>query len=366
VVPVITVSSRDSRVPEVEMPFQSPQLRDSAISVLRTLSLACCFASQFDAAVAVGQSASSGPGGYTVSGKVIFNASRQPASQVAVTLHSESAGIFRSFLTDQAGKFSVAGLPGDDFEIAVEEAGYETYRTEVHVDASNIKLEIKLSPDNRPLAAGATVSVRELQIPDKAASEYQKGLTELAQHRYDKSLPHFLKAASVFPKYVEAFNHLGVAELELGRKQEAMQAFQTAIDLSAGLDAKAQLGVAAVLCDVGNPRDAEPIVRRVLETDRQSQGYALLGLILVRLSRIKEGEAAIQEALLRSPANGEAYLVAAEIHADRRDYQAELNDLGMYLALRPNGSRRALVARIREGLFARKAEPEAIQQAALQ
>ncbi len=49
-----------------------------------------------------------------------------------------------------------------------------------------------------------------------------------------RSLRHFVRAIHEFPDYYEAYSNKGAAELLLNQKDEALQSFQKAIDLSGG------------------------------------------------------------------------------------------------------------------------------------
>src|SRR5580704_17032584 len=60
-----------------------------------------------------------------ISGTVLLEANKRPASQVAVSLKSRAAGIVRSVLTDLEGHFHVRNLPLGTYEIAIDEAGDE-------------------------------------------------------------------------------------------------------------------------------------------------------------------------------------------------------------------------------------------------
>src|SRR6266481_1057636 len=88
-----------------------------------------------------------------------------------------------------------------------------------------------------------TVSVRELRIPGKARNAFEKGLARLAKNDADGSRSQFVRATATFPDYYEAYYHMGVADLRLGREEEAAQAFQKAIDLSGGRYAWAQFAL---------------------------------------------------------------------------------------------------------------------------
>ena len=285
-----------------------------------------------------------------ISGTVYLPQNNQPAVQVAVSLKYHDAGIFRSILTDYEGHFEVRGLVSGEYEVSVEEAGYETLRSKVRLDEPSAKIELHLvssqSSQNPPNAY--TISVRELKIPGKARAEYRKGLESLAKRDYPTSLSHLTKAVQDFPDYFEAFYHQGVVETNLGRFEKAMQAFQKSIDLSGGRYAWADFGVGYVLYLEGKAADAEAIIRKGLEIDGNSAGgFVLLGMALLRLNRPEEAEKNARQALLLKPDFAEAYLVLADANARRQNYREQIEGLDAYLRLDPAGaaSQRAHQAR---------------------
>lgn len=297
------------------------------------------------------QSANAEPPSGEIAGTVLRGGGNLPAAQVAVSLRSKAFGVFRSILTDREGHFAVQGLPFDSYEIFAQEPGHDSVRTTVRLDGVASNLTLHLDPTRPESGAynSATVSVRTLRIPEKAINEYQRGLQSLAKKDFSDSLEHFAKATAAFPNYFEAYYHAGVAQLRLGQRDEAMQAFQQAVDASNGKYAKATFGIAAVLLDWGNASEAELVTRRGLEEDENAaEGYLLLGIALLRLSRTDEAEKSVHEALLRSPASAEAYLLSSDIHAQRAEYRDQLHDLETYLALRPNDADKERVLRAKE------------------
>jgi tetratricopeptide (TPR) repeat protein len=276
-----------------------------------------------------------------ISGTVYLPQDNHPATQVAVSVKSHEAGIFRSILTDYEGHFEVRGLVSGEYEVSVEEAGFETLRSKVQLDEPSKKIELHLisSQSSQTLRNAYTVSVRELKIPDKARAEYRKGLESLAKRDFSVSLSHFTKAAQVFPDYYEAFYHQGVVETNLGRLEQAMQSFQKSIDLSGGRYAWADFGVGYLLYLEGKAAEAEAIIRRGLELDQNSaDGFLLLGMALLRLNRSEEAERSAREALLRKPDFAEAYLVLADANARKQNYREQIQGLDAYLRLEPAGA----------------------------
>ena len=286
-----------------------------------------------------------------ISGTVLLKANNRPASQVAVKLKSHAAGIFRSILTDLEGHFEVRSLPPSRYEIVVDEPGYEPEQLSTQLDGSSSELVLYLKSSNIPQTPreSYTVSARELKIPGKAQREYEKGLASLAKQDLAGSLSHFTKAAQEFPDYYEAYYHVGVAKTRLGHMDEAMQAFQKAVDASGGRYALAEFGVGYLLYLEGKPEEAATTIRRGLELDESSpDGYLILGMVLLRLNRPDEAERSAREALLRKPNFAQAYLVLSDACGHRHEYREQLQDLDAYLKLEPNGAESEHVRKARE------------------
>jgi len=286
-----------------------------------------------------------------ISGTVLMSSDNRPVPQVVVSLKARLLGVSRSVLTDYEGHFAVQGLPAGAYEVSAEEAGFQSTVSEVRLEgiSSSVVLHLRqviLAHDPR---SNATVSVRQLGIPGKARDEYQQGLQSLAKNDLQEALKHFTKARSHYANYYEAEYHTGLAQLRMGRREEAMGAFQQAVDLSDGRYAPAELGVGALLYESGKPAEAEKIVRRGLELDDTlAEGHALLGMILMREQHADEAEKSAREALLRKPAFAQAYLVLADVHASRKEYRSQLQDLETFLTLQPEGPERARVVQLRE------------------
>src|SRR5882724_1074889 len=246
------------------------------------------------------QDSGSAPAVGTISGTVLLKVNNRPASQVAVTLRSKPAGVSRCVLTDTEGHFEVQGLPLATYDVVVDEPGYEPAQSTVRLEGSSSELVLYL---NTPSAAQSprtnySVSVRELRMPDKARSEYQKGLACLRKNEFAESVAHLTKAAQDFPEFYEALYHIGVAQTKQGHREEAMSAFQKAIDLSGGKFAPAQL----------------------------------------QMNRLDDAEKSVQEALLRNPNFAQAYLVLANVYGRRHEYHAQLQGLDAYLKMQPNSA----------------------------
>jgi len=284
-------------------------------------------------------------------GTVFLEGANRPIDSIIVNIRSLPGGPFASVLTDWNGRFQVRGLDPGMYEIVVEESGYEPTRESLRLYGPSPPLELHLRASNpSPVRRTAyTVSVRELRIPGKARNAFEKGLARLAKNDADGSRSQFVRATATFPDYYEAYYHMGVADLRLGREEEAAQAFQKAIDLSGGRYAWAQFALGLLLCRRGEYAEAETVIREGLEVDgRSAIGHLFLSVALFHRNRFEEAEKSAREALLRKPGFAWAYLVLADVHGGRGENARQLQNLDAYLKLEPDGPASKRVREVRE------------------
>ena len=287
-------------------------------------------------------------------GTVFAETGNRPVEGAIVNIRLDTGGTFVSVLTDWSGRFRVQRLEPGAYEIFVEEPNYEPAHVTLQLPRGpSPPLELSLKSSNRSLVRRTdyAISVRELKIPMQARNAFEKGLQRLAKQDAAGSLTQFARATAGFPDYYEAYYHIGVADLRLGREEEAAQAFQRAIDLSGGRYAWAQFALGLVLYRRGEYAEAETVIRQGLNQDENSAiGHLLLSLALFRESRLDEAEKSAGDALWRKSGFALPYLVLADIHGRRGEYARELQNLDAYLKLEPNGPASKRVREIHEGV----------------
>lgn len=284
-------------------------------------------------------------------GTVYLNRNAEPAPQVIVNIRSLSSGTMQTVLTDFGGRFDLDQISQGTYEVSSSESGYGFASTMAEVSFFPAQVTLYLNSSVAPERGtnAYSVSVRELEISGKAQKEYHRGLDLLAKSDFAGSLAHFRKAASVYPGYYEAIYQIGVAELCLRHVDQAIEAFQKAIDVSGGHYARAQFAYGLVLRDEREPKEAERLIRRGLESDPDSaEGHLFLGIALLDQNRLEEAEKSLREALLRTPRYADVYLVLADVHAKKKDYQSQVQDLDAYLKLAPSSATSAHVRRVRD------------------
>lgn len=160
-----------------------------------------------------------------------------------------------------------------------------------------------------------------------------------------------MRATNAFPDYYEAYYHMGVANLRLGRDEEAAPAFQKAIDLSGGRYTWAQFALGLLICRQGDYAEAEAVIRKGVELDESSPtGHLFLSVVLLRQNRLGEAEKAAREALWRKPRYVWRYLVLADVHALQGEHAMQLHDQDAFLKLEPNCTASKSVREVRDAV----------------
>jgi hypothetical protein len=212
-------------------------------------------------------------------GTLFVAGTSRPIGDIIVNIRSLTGGPFTSVLTDWSVRFEVRGLDPGVYEIVVEESGYDSVRETLQLlrgPSPPLELHLKASNPSPAPWTDYTVSVRELRIPGKARNAFERGLERLAKKDADGSRTQFVRATATLPDYYEAYYHMGVADLRLGREEEAAQAFEKAIDLSGGHYAWAQFALGSLLCRRGEYAEAETVIRNGLDVDgRSATGHLL-------------------------------------------------------------------------------------------
>jgi tetratricopeptide (TPR) repeat protein len=231
-------------------------------------------------------------------GTVFLEGANRPIGDIIVNIRSLTGGPFVSVLTDWSGRFQVRGLDPGIYEIVVEEAGYEPTRETLQLfrgPSPPLELYLKAGNSSPIQRTNYAVSVRDLRIPGKARNAFERGLERLAKNDAIGGRTQFVRATTAFPDYYEAYYHMGVADLRLGREEDAAQAFQKAIDLSGGRYAWAQFALGLLLCRRGEYAEAETVIREGLEVDgRSAIGHLFLSVALFRLNRLEEAREVLE------------------------------------------------------------------------
>jgi len=206
---------------------------------LRQVWLRILAAALFSSASAAQQhtsmAASSSAGITTVSVRVTYQQNHRPAPFLRVELISPMGGMAGMRTTDGNGGATFDGVGSGRYQIEVSGPDIETTKSEIFETGGsnggpNITEHIEVRLTNVPGAYTSSAALSPI-IPEAALKEFNLGSKEMEKKHWDEAKDHFQKAIAAFPKYVEAYNNLAQAEIQLNDPKSAVDAFRAATQI---------------------------------------------------------------------------------------------------------------------------------------
>jgi Flp pilus assembly protein TadD len=219
------------------------------------------------AAPALGQSNMNTQGG-NFKGQVRYE-SNAPASYIKVEIWSDGGTYRTTVTTDDQGRFSVQA-PFGVIQYKVEIPGYRPAQGREDLSMSHLANEmitLKAQPGTTPPAVAVTpVDARIAAIPPEAKKEYDDGQAAVNSNDFTRAIPHLQKAVQLYPKYAEAYQLLGVSQLQTQHGPEAEDSLNKAIAIEDKMP-QAQYMLGMLLAMTNRANLAEKPFTRFAELD---------------------------------------------------------------------------------------------------
>jgi Tfp pilus assembly protein PilF len=268
----------------------------------------------------------------SLSGRVVANG--KPLSGVTVQLENPGTGMLVARdATGDAGQFKISGLKPGEYILVAE---YQTQTVHDRISIAPLQPEIEI---NFPVEASASssVSVGELQVPEKARSRLRQAEQALAKNDINRAQQQLNEALQVAPRYAAALTLRGVIRLNAGETSAAINDFDYAIHSDPGYP-YAYFAMGAALNELSRYSDA----RRAAEQGLRLEPRAWQGHFEVARALLGEGRAApaleqLDEAKQTAPPTfAQLHLLRGTILLDVHRYRESAQELQEYLKLNPN------------------------------
>ena len=262
-----------------------------------------------------------------------------------VTIEDDQGGLAAQIVSDARGKFDANQLYKSRFTITVHANGFQDVTTHVDLISSPREyIQITLhalsssTAAATPAAPSSIVSVNDLNVPEVAQVEFEKGRGLLLdKHKPSDSVKSFLKAIQLAPNFSQAYFLLGTAYMDMAKWSDAETALNRAVSFSDKL-APAYLELGSCLVEQKKFAEAErPLLQGLEFLPDASRGHYDLGRTYYSLSRFQEAESHARKALALEPNFPDAHILLGNVLLRLRDGPGAVAEFQEYLRMAPSG-----------------------------
>jgi tetratricopeptide (TPR) repeat protein len=296
----------------------------------------------------------------------VFSEENRRIEHASVKLCDGGGNRLAEEITSDSGEFTFRGLARGSYILSVSAIGYQSQDVPFDLNFNSdrgvsIYLKaVKASTNGAPAAGGnSTVSAHEMSMPQAA-----RDLVESGKHKFwvDKNheagMQDLERAVALAPTYYEAHYEIGMANLMLGKQDDAERSFRESIEASGEKYGSAYVGLGSVLINEGKIKEGEQALTHGVELNPSSSlGFYELGKVRLSEKRIDEAAKSAEQARSLAPNFASVYRLLANIHLQQKNYKALLEDIDAYVKLDPDSPAGKRAREMREEIV-RKLGPE--------
>jgi len=286
--------------------------------------------------------------GYELTGRI------EPPAAMPVFLHGATAPFESSTESDADGRFRFHKILAGTYTLAITTAArgqaLETVELSPGTVDSKGHLVIVFRIDDSRLeseggrSTGATVAATVLSISYRAMREYDEAQRCLSRREPDRASGHLSRAVQMAPKFVAAWNQLGVMAYQGHRYSDAERNFRQALDSDPeAFEPLVNLG--GVLLNLARPQEALDYNQRAsARRPNNALANSQLGLTYFDLNEPDLAEKYLKIAIQLDPAHfSHPQLTLAEIYLRRGDHPSALLQLRGFLEQHPDSPQAARI-----------------------
>jgi tetratricopeptide (TPR) repeat protein len=292
---------------------------------------------------------------------VVRDVNQRPLDRIVVRLRCDRIVYQDETRTDSQGKFNFDALQGNVYTLTIEGQGFRGYQSQIDTSMSRqayeditLREDREHPPDAKEAQPGPPVNTRIERIPAKASKEFDLGKQRMEAQDAPGSIAHFQKAIDLYPNYAEAYQLMGVVNMETGKFADAEPQLAKATEIEPKLST-AFFALGICRNQMAKYAEAETALSRGLELEPDSpDGQYHIAEAYWNLGRFDDSEPHARKALALKPDLAPAHVLLGNSLLRKRDAPGALKEFQEYLRLAPQGEfaggTRAAVERLEKGL----------------
>ena len=287
-----------------------------------------------------------------IEGSVRLSGGEKIVAHPFVQLYNENDDLIQETFTDADGRFQITNIYTGKYRMVVRLTGYEDAEQTVEFlgrggTTHRVMVELKLKDNPNVIATAPTVSVAQLQIPDKADKEYRKGKEKLREQKYADAIKCFRKAVEAYPAFCEARSDLGLAYRLAGDPVSAEKEYRECLRQDDSFF-YARLNLADLYAATNRQEEAVQLLEAtILLHPNEGEPHVALGKLHIEAGRLDQAEVECRKAVDLKDAAPDAYMLLAKIYLQRQQFPQMVQALEDYLQEAPDGP---YAAQVREAL----------------
>jgi Flp pilus assembly protein TadD len=295
------------------------------------------------AVLAQAQAGSDVESGTNFQGQVRYE-NNAPAEFVQVELWTDGESTWRTFaMTDRAGRFHT-GAPCMIIQYKIDAPGYRPVLGQVDMSITPCRtlqwITLKALPGTTAPSSGAPASgvidARVAAIPVEAKQEFDAGQTAVNDNDFVGAIPHLQKAVTLYPKYAEAYQLLGVAQLQTNQAAQAESSLVKAIEIEDRMP-RAQYLLGVLYAKTQRVNLAEKPLTRFAELDPENpDAYFELAKVNFALNRFPDAELHARKSIKLKETNAGVNIVLGYALLRQKKGDAAKQAFQQFLKLDPN------------------------------
>lgn len=292
--------------------------------------------------------------------RVRLRSEKPPAKPIEVELCTlDGVARFETF-THGDGRADFHDVVEGKYRIRVQGAGYVTYLSEpfeiLHNEHSHAEVAyISELPAKDAATSPPTISMYDLNVPDKAKAQLEKAEKAFAAGNVDESVLAIRKAIQIYPPYARAYNDLGVVLMSKGDTGGAKQAFEQSLKINSRFE-PAMVNLARLQLKSQDLQAAAETIQNAVDIEPEDLGaLAILANVQFFQGKFDAALGTVSQVHTVPHSNYvDVHLIAAEIYQKQGRNPEALNECRLFLAEAPKSPRVEQVRKAMAVIEARK------------
>jgi tetratricopeptide (TPR) repeat protein len=173
--------------------------------------------------------------------------------------------------------------------------------------------------------------------PGNFQALYYLGRTKYNENRFEEAVNVFLECLKLDPKSVKAEDNLGLSYQGLGRFDDAIAAYRTAIAWQAGTkqkDSGPYVDLGTLFVDNDRPREAIPeLLNAIALAPDDERAHRELGKAYLHIDDLGKAQVELERAVQLAPRNAPAHFMLAQVYRRRGLADKAKEESERYIAL---------------------------------